>query len=59
MDYARPKKFWVQSNDDPRWNFQGEGVCTRFETPRELDEGLKKLEKEYGQRPIDLKIGYY
>lgn len=59
MQSARNRKFWVQSVSDPRWDYKGEGVCTRFETPQELDNWLKKKEEEFGKKPSDLIYGFY
>jgi len=59
MEIARPRRFWVQSISDPRWNFVGEGVCTRFDVPKEVKDWLEAKQEEFGTQPTDLKVGYY
>jgi hypothetical protein len=59
MEYAKRRKWYIQSVSDPRWNMTGEGVSTRFDTPMELNRAIEQLEIEFGEKPADLKIGYY
>jgi hypothetical protein len=59
MEYARRRKFWIRSNDDPRWNYEGEGVSTRFDQPQEMLDWIEKKKIEYGDKPVDLKVGYF
>lgn len=59
MEYARRRRWYVQSQDDPRWDKQGEGVSTRFDQPQEMLEWLKRKEEEFGEKPMDLKVGYF
>ena len=58
MEYAKRKKWWIQSQIDPRWNYQGDGISTRYDTPKECLDKLKELKEELGDQPPDLIFGY-
>ncbi len=50
--------WWLGSNKDPRWNFNGRGFVGGLIMPSECEDKIKELEGKFGKKPEDLEWGY-
>lgn len=51
--------WWVRSKSDPRWDKDGRGYgLVTSGGPSEVNIWIKSCEKQYGDRPSDLTMGF-
>lgn len=54
----REGTWFLYSKTNPKWCKSGRCLCGGFMKPKEVDDALEKLKKQYGEPPEDLRWGY-
>jgi hypothetical protein len=50
--------WWVRSESDPRWNFEGRALVGMYGKPSGVDIHIAKMTPLLGDPPQDLEWGY-